>query len=876
MRSGANVVHLCTKPPHMRMRAPTRQNRTDGDDGSDDDDCDAASVSGSECSGDGDTDAAGGKPLRFMDGTLEQYECRPCDTTGNSYWEAMLYPYFHRHYRTVLGKNIPKTSRRAGKYWRCTQSGVPYAADDGGTNDDARAEVGLGAGDGADGDAPAGAIIPSARYVVPRQAKSDAPQPVAIKWLEPDQHGEHYLYQQLVLKTSFRDSTPSSFISDSNITGTMFEELSVRGILREGGLEQLLEEDAKARLRNTEQREAMRERLKNHEAVMAAVNEGDVDAVHSAAAHGAGDDTMTEEDLRRLRNDIESQRTGNETAVPQPDLRYTTETIDGEIVTVATWHETADTVWRLRRRQLLAFELLKYAGDKQLLSFLSGEGGMGKSLLIRLLVQWWRSQGKRVLVCASTAKAARLIGGHTVHSAFKLTRTGSFTTSRIDAEKHSPHWAWLYTRDIIVVDEVSMLTAGALHGVNQALNHVMSLAASSTSTTQHFGQKSVLAVGDLFQLPAVERYQFSDQIYMSTLWPAFRYLYLDESCRQDATERRFAQLLSNLRLGADNLSAADIELLKTRVCGHHQHGTPATFTFDDRIRKANRTSMRRTQRDSTSADGRDMYTMTQRCHCAVARNATVVAALCEKVNTLNARHEADVKSGGVPVISAEAIDRFVGGGLLSDERARERVDKKARGQLRSLGVYVGMRAILTRNEDVEADHLNGSPGEVAAVETNAEGDLEILLFKPDSASATAAPLRISRRLVKVACKGVGVVTRYQFPVLPSHAITVHRVQGATLDNDVHVLLNSEFFAPGQAYTALSRARRLSQLHLWGFDLKAIIADPRVAREYKRLERRLLTQEHVDAAQSRVSAPLPHLSQIEAQYPTTAGYAVYNM
>ena len=46
--------------------------------------------------------------------------------------------------------------------------------------------------------------------------------------------------------------------------------------------------------------------------------------------------------------------------------------------------------------------------------------------------------------------------------------------------------------------------------------------------------------------------------------------------------------------------------------------------------------------------------------------------------------------------------------------------------------------------------------------------------------------------------------------------------------------------------------------------------------YACLERRLLTQEHVDAAQSRVSAPLPHLSQIEAQYPTTAGYAVYNM
>jgi hypothetical protein len=191
-------------------------------------------------------------------------------------------------------------------------------------------------------------------------------------------------------------------------------------------------------------------------------------------------------------------------------VRYTTEKIDGVAERVATWYEHVDAndpdatwsntderwykIWRLRRRQLLAYELLKDAGNKQLLSFLSGEGGMGESLLIRLLVQWWRSQGKRVLVCASTAKAARLIGGHTVHHAFKLGNKGGFVSSRLDAEKHSPHWAWLYSRDIIVIDEISMLSASALHGVNHALSHVMSLAASATSR-DHFGLKSVLAVG---------------------------------------------------------------------------------------------------------------------------------------------------------------------------------------------------------------------------------------------------------------------------------------------------------------------------------------------------------------------------------------------
>ena len=58
-----------------------------------------------------------------------------------------------------------------------------------------------------------------------------------------------------------------------------------------------------------------------------------------------------------------------------------------------------------------------------------GEGGMGKSTLTRLLVQKWRSQRLRVVITAASAKAARLIDGYTVHSAFDLREEGGCISS---------------------------------------------------------------------------------------------------------------------------------------------------------------------------------------------------------------------------------------------------------------------------------------------------------------------------------------------------------------------------------------------------------------------------------------------------------------
>ena len=92
-----------------------------------------------------------------------------------------------------------------------------------------------------------------------------------------------------------------------------------------------------------------------------------------------------------------------------------------------------------------------------------------------------------------------------------------------------------------------------------------------------------MAVGDLYQLPAVERFRHRDQVYMSTLWSAFHLLELNESCRQDASEKRFAELLSRLRQGREALWPSDVALLQQRVCGSAGHGTAVTCTFCDEV-----------------------------------------------------------------------------------------------------------------------------------------------------------------------------------------------------------------------------------------------------------------------------------------------------
>ena len=96
----------------------------------------------------------------------------------------------------------------------------------------------------------------------------------------------------------------------------------------------------------------------------------------------------------------------------------------------------------------------------------------------------------RIGICATSAVAASLINGVTVHRLFGLRL--DLDVDRIKENKRKE----ISRLDVIVVDEVSMMTDELLSAIDLALRVCF-------SSKTRFGGRSVILSGDLFQLPPV-------------------------------------------------------------------------------------------------------------------------------------------------------------------------------------------------------------------------------------------------------------------------------------------------------------------------------------------------------------------------------------
>ena len=139
--------------------------------------------------------------------------------------------------------------------------------------------------------------------------------------------------------------------------------------------------------------------------------------------------------------------------------------------------------------------------------FISAGAGAGKSMLIRCLnesliryfdkIHGANPDMEKVLWAAPTGKAAYIIGGLTLHSAFSLpVNQFSGEMSDLSANVCNTLRNRLIQLKLQIIDEGSMVGSKMLKQLNESLRQIM-------DSNQHFGGVSIICVGDFHQLKPV-------------------------------------------------------------------------------------------------------------------------------------------------------------------------------------------------------------------------------------------------------------------------------------------------------------------------------------------------------------------------------------
>lgn len=387
----------------------------------------------------------------------------------------------------------------------------------------------------------------------------------------------------------------------------------------------------------------------------------------------------------------------------------------------------------------------KMIQDKVPLIFVTGGAGTGKSTFIHHLSSRYNG---RLLKCAPTGIAAINISGKTVHSLFRLAPK---LLDKKDIEVLPAKQIALYRNaDVFVIEEISMVTSNMLDGVDIFLR-------KNLNSPRPFGGKTVVIVGDLFQLPPVvsgTMAEFYYQMYTTAYFFGsrvmkhinFEFVELQKVRRQN--DQVFIDILSDIRLGQN---------------------------IKERLQQINTKCRIQSEPD----DGAIVLS---------PRNAEV-----------DARNQRELRR-------IRGVDEFSYDGVISGKYKSDRLPSPM-----FLDLKIGAQVQFTRNNP-EMDVVNGTIGRVIKLSQEV-----VTVQLRDGTVCMVTPVEWEEydykfNAYKNAIESVVIGSFKQMPLKLAWASTVHKSQGQTMDK-VHLDLGGGCFTTGQAYVALSRCTSLEGLTL---------------------------------------------------------------
>jgi len=413
--------------------------------------------------------------------------------------------------------------------------------------------------------------------------------------------------------------------------------------------------------------------------------------------------------------------------------------------------------------------------------FITGAGGCGKTYLINYLKT---HLSVKVAITALTGKAASIIHGQTLHSWGGISRTQNSKEHLLKQILKSNDLVTRWkTTDILVIDEVSMLSIELFHRLNY-------LGQQIREDSRFFGGLQVVFSGDFCQLPPVgptDRFCFE-----STLWKKHitNIVYLREIIRQSDPELQ--QVLNEIRLGI--ITSKTKQLLNSRLI---------EFNETDEFMEI---------------------------------KPTILYPYNMEVDQLNQQELQKLITDFNQIAHTfQSIDTYCD--WKNQDRVLKNSEKKEITQLltqgcpgeKTVNYCVGAQVMLISNLDISRGLVNGARGVIIDfVPSTDEFNMHPVVKFHNGIECTISPYRWNIDHPKY------TINRIQFPLILAWSISVHKSQGSTLSLVMTDLKN--VFAPGQAYVALSRIERLQGLYIQGIAYSKIKCHPKVKKFYEDLEK----------------------------------------
>ena len=394
--------------------------------------------------------------------------------------------------------------------------------------------------------------------------------------------------------------------------------------------------------------------------------------------------------------------------------------------------------------------------------FLTGKAGSGKTTLLKQIAE---RTLKNFVVAAPTGVAAINAGGVTIHSLFHLPTiclvpSNEFVNANAAANRGflASHLRFnrekkrvLEELELLIIDEVSMVRADILDGVDFALQFIR-------KNNKPFGGVQVLLIGDMHQLPPVikeqewqilKKYYDSPYFFDSLAWKKLDAVQIELKKIYRQQDERFLSILNNIR--DKELNEEDFLQLEQRFkpgYSPEKDGTIILTTHNWKSDNVNETELRK---------------------------------LPGKPHLFKADIKGEFPENMFPCVSQMQLKE-------------------------------GAQVMFIKNDVEQGKYYNGKlakvqsiSGDKVTVTFNDSGEAFVLKKEIwENVQYT-----IDKQTSKLEKNVLGTFT--QFPLRLAWAITIHKSQGLTFDN---VIIDAgQSFAAGQVYVALSRCRTLEGIIL---------------------------------------------------------------